>query len=80
MASTAIPSDLAKFVSVDVDRLGGEPTFVGTRVPVRSLFEHLRAGDDLETFLDDFSGVTREQVEAVLRYAQQRLLRPLDAA
>jgi alkanesulfonate monooxygenase SsuD/methylene tetrahydromethanopterin reductase-like flavin-dependent oxidoreductase (luciferase family) len=33
-------------------------------VPVRSLFDHLRAGDSLETFLDDFPGVPRQQAEA----------------
>ena len=57
---------LAQHVSADPDRLGGEAVFRGTRVPVRSLFAHLKAGDNLDVFLEDFPGVTREQIEAVL--------------
>lgn len=55
-------------------RLGGEPVFRGTRVPVKSLFDHLSAGDSVQVFLDDFPGVTREQVRTVLDAAGLRLL------
>jgi uncharacterized protein (DUF433 family) len=65
---------LAECVEKDPERLGGEPVFRGTRVPVKSLFDHLSAGDSLETFLDDFPGVTREQVRAVLEIAWLHLL------
>jgi uncharacterized protein (DUF433 family) len=65
---------LAECVEKDPARLGGEPVFRGTRVPVKSLFDHLSAGDSLETFLDDFPGVTREQVRAVLEVAGLHLL------
>ena len=58
--------DLSQVISVDPERLGGEAVFAGTRVPVRSLFQHLEAGDTLEAFLDDFPGVTKEQALAVL--------------
>jgi uncharacterized protein (DUF433 family) len=75
-----IPDKLSSVISVDPKTLGGEPVFKDTRVPVRSLFEHLRAGDDLETFLDDFPGVSREQVEAVLEYAEHQVVQPLEAA
>lgn len=54
------------YVSVDADRLGGEPVFRQTRVPVQALFDYLKDGYDLATFLDHFRGVTREQAEAVL--------------
>jgi uncharacterized protein (DUF433 family) len=43
-------------------------------VPVKSLFDHLGAGDSLEIFLDDFPGVTREQVQAVVEMAGLHLL------
>jgi uncharacterized protein (DUF433 family) len=65
---------VARFVEKDPARLGGEPVFRGTRVPVKSLFDHLSAGDPLEVFLDDFPGVTREQVRAVLELAGLHLL------
>ena len=48
--------------------------FRGTRVPVKSLFDHLHAGDSLETFLDDFPGVTREQAQGVIDLAGHQLL------
>jgi uncharacterized protein (DUF433 family) len=62
----ATPRRLTEWVEKDPQRLGGEPVFRGTRVPVKSLFDHLSPGDSLEVFLDDFPGVTREQVRAVL--------------
>jgi uncharacterized protein (DUF433 family) len=66
---------LAECVEKDAARLGGEPVFRGTRVPVKSLFDHLNAGDSLESFLDDFPGVTREQARTVLELAEWRLLK-----
>jgi len=53
--------------------LGGTPCFAGTRVPVESLFEHLRRGYTVDYFLSQFPTVTREQVEAVLDMAKSRL-------
>jgi uncharacterized protein (DUF433 family) len=52
-------------VWVNLERMSGTPCFAGTRVPVKSLFDHLEAGDTLERFLDDFPGVTRDQAEVV---------------
>ena len=51
------------------DRLSGTPVFTGTRVPVDSLIQHLRAGVTLDAFLDDFPSVSREQAEAFLALA-----------
>ena len=48
-------------VHSDPDILGGTPVFVGTRVPVKSLYDHLEAGDTLDEFLESFPAVTREQ-------------------
>lgn len=42
--------------------MSGEPVFVGTRVPVRALMDYLEEGDTIESFLDAFPTVTREQV------------------
>jgi uncharacterized protein (DUF433 family) len=50
----------------DPEILGGTPVFVGTRVPVKILFDYLEAGDSLEVFLDEFPSVTREQAVAAL--------------
>ncbi len=51
--------------------MSGEPVFVGTRVPVRNLFDFLEAGDPLEKFLDEFPSVTREQAIAALEIARE---------
>ncbi len=53
--------------------LGGTPVFIGTRVPVRILFEYLEAGDSLETFLEQFPTVRREQAVAALEMAREIL-------
>lgn len=68
------------FVSVDSERLGGEPVFRDTRVPIRVLFEYLEGGDSIEQFIDDFEGVTREQIAAVLRLAGTTVDRGIKAA
>lgn len=52
--------------SQDPEILGGELVFAGTRVPVRSLFDHLENGDSIEDFLEGFPSVRLEQVETVL--------------
>ena len=46
--------------------LGGTPCFAGTRVPVASLFDHIRLGYTISQFIEQFPTVKREQVEAVL--------------
>ena len=52
---------------------GGEWLFKSTRVPVRALFENLEDGARVDDFLEWFPGVTREQVELVLRHAERSL-------
>ena len=56
-------------ITADPGRLGGTPCFTGTRVPVKTLFDHLEAGDTLEVFIQDFPSVSREHAQAVLRLA-----------
>jgi uncharacterized protein (DUF433 family) len=57
---------MSNVVSQDPEILGGEPVFAGTRVPVKSLFDHLEAGDSIDQFLEGFPSVKREQVIALL--------------
>ena len=53
--------------------MSGEPTFRGTRVLVRTLFEYLEAGHSLERFLGGFPTVSREMVLQALEEAKQSL-------
>jgi uncharacterized protein (DUF433 family) len=61
-------------VHSDPDILSGTPVFVGTRVPVQSLFDYLEAGDTLDEFLRQFPSVSREQAVAALELARDTLL------
>lgn len=61
-------------VHSDPDTLSGTPVFVGTRVPVQSLFDYLEAGDTLDEFLRQFPSVSREQAVAALELARDTLL------
>ena len=58
----------------DPEVLGGTPTFRGTRVPVRTLFEFLEAGDTLADFLVDFPSVQERAAIEVLELASKRVL------
>jgi uncharacterized protein (DUF433 family) len=60
--------------STDPEILGGERVFTATRVPVRSLFDHLEAGDSIDDFLEGFPSVTRAQVIAVLEESRAHIL------
>jgi len=55
----------------DPEILGGTPVFVGTRVPIKILFDYLEAGDSIEVFLDEFPSVSREQAIAALELARE---------
>jgi uncharacterized protein (DUF433 family) len=61
-------------VHVDPDILSGTPVFVGTRVPLQSLFDYLEGGDTLDEFLRQFPSVTRERAIAALELARDTLL------
>lgn len=53
----------------DPELMGGTPVFTGTRVPVQTLIDYLKAGDTLADFLDGFPSVHRRQAEAFLEIA-----------
>ena len=67
---------LASVIHSDPEILGGTPVFIGTRVPVQSLFDHLEAGDSIDDFLEEFPSVKREQVIAVLEELRKELRQP----
>jgi uncharacterized protein (DUF433 family) len=55
-------------------KVSGVWLFKGTRVPVKALFENIEGGARVDDFLEWFQGVTRGQVEVVLKHAQQSLI------
>ncbi len=60
-----------KVINIDPDILGGTPVFFGTRVPIKNLFDYLETGDSIDVFLEDFDGVSKEQVVKVLEMSQK---------
>lgn len=53
-------------ISRDPDVHGGDVVFAGTRVPVDTLIDYLKAGQSVDDFLEGFPTVERWQVEAFL--------------
>jgi len=60
----------------DPEIMGGVPVFVGTRVPIKSLLDHLQAGDSIDDFLEGFPSVKREQVIQLIEELKRRILQP----
>lgn len=65
---------LSDLVSRHPEVLGGTPVFSGTRVPIETLWAHLKAGDTIDTFLQDFPTVSRSQAEAAIELATELIL------
>lgn len=71
---------LAGITHRDPEILSGAAVFVGTRVPVRSLFDYIEGGETLEEFLHQFPSVKREQAIAVLDAACETVTADADIA
>jgi uncharacterized protein (DUF433 family) len=56
-------------VTFDPDILAGKPVIRGTRVAVELVLELLAAGQSEADILDDYPGLTREDILACLAYA-----------
>jgi len=54
--------------------MGGTLVFAGTRVPVQTLLDYIKAGDTIDEFLTGFPSVTREQIVGFLEAAKDSLV------
>jgi uncharacterized protein (DUF433 family) len=61
-------------ISISPDIMGGTPVFAGTRVPVETLLDYLKAGESIDDFLEGFPTVTREQIVTFLEEAGKQLV------
>lgn len=68
------PLPIEQVVWQDSERMSGVPCFRGSRVPVVTLFDYLEARDSTLAFLDNFLGVSNDQVIRALYYGKSRLL------
>jgi uncharacterized protein (DUF433 family) len=64
-------------VERDPEKVSGAWVFSGTRIPVQALFANLKDGARVDDSLEWFPGVTREQVEAVLRHVEESTIERL---
>ena len=65
---------IEELIERNPEKMSGTPVFSSTRVPIKHLFDHLEAGYSLETFLDQFPSVSRDQALAVLSASRESLL------
>ena len=56
--------------------LGGIPVFTGTRVPINTLFDYLKANHPLDDFLDDFPTVARGQAQQLIEIVKKQIQEP----
>jgi uncharacterized protein (DUF433 family) len=60
-----------KLIISDPEVMGGTPVFSGTRVPVKSLFDHIELSITIEDFLEDFPSVKKGQVVELLHHLKK---------
>jgi len=60
-------------ITIDPEIMSGIPVFAGTRVPVISLFDWLET-ESLETYLENFPSVSKQQAVLVLKEANQLII------
>jgi uncharacterized protein (DUF433 family) len=58
----------------DSRKMNSRAVFAGTSVPIKLLFEFLEDDQTMETFLDQFPMVSRDQARAVLGASRDMLL------
>ena len=67
-------------INIDPEILGGTPVFRGTRVPIKFLFDYLEGEESIETFIEHYPTVTKEQITEVLHLAGELITSEKEAA
>lgn len=57
----------------DPEIMSGANVFIGTRVPIKILFDYLESGDCLDAFLKDFPSVKKDQASQLIAFARKNL-------
>jgi uncharacterized protein (DUF433 family) len=61
--------DWSERITVDPDVLTGKPVIRGTRLAVEFVLELLAAGESEADIIDNYPGLTRDDIRACLAYA-----------
>lgn len=64
-----MPAQLENRITIDPIICHGKPCIRGLRYPVENILEWLASGMTIETILDDYEDLEREDVLAALAYA-----------
>lgn len=62
----------ASIISTSPEVMSGTSVFTGTRVPIATLFDYLKAGESVDNFLEGFPTVKREAVVRLLAEAGEK--------
>ena len=71
MAHAMTDADLLARITVDPEIFGGKPIVRGRRLAVEHVLGMLEAGDDIETILEGYPWLEREDVLACIAYARR---------
>ncbi|MDF0667689.1 MAG: DUF433 domain-containing protein [Nitrospira sp.] len=61
------------YVHKDLAVCGGDPVIVGTRIPVRLVYQRTQDGDTVETIRQAYPNLTPAQIHDALSYAYDHL-------
>lgn len=64
----------SQIISASPEVMGGIPVFTGTRVPVHTFLDYLKAGESINDFLEGFPTVTKGQAVSFLEEAGKQLV------
>jgi uncharacterized protein (DUF433 family) len=60
-------------IEINPDILMGKPVIAGTRIPVYLILNLLASGYDPKRIIEAYPGLTAEDIQAALWYAEQRM-------
>jgi uncharacterized protein (DUF433 family) len=66
-------ADLLDRITVNPDVMVGKPTIRGLRITVEQILKALAGGITAEELLEDYPELEREDIQAVLLYASERI-------
>ena len=64
-------------ITFNSEQCGGRPCIRGMRIRVSDILDLLAAGQTPQEILEDFPALEKQDIEAVLKYASQRLSHPI---
>ena len=61
--------DYRKYITIEPGKRSGQPCIRGMRITVYDVLNYLAAGNSIEELLENFPGLTKQDVYASLAYA-----------